>query len=274
MLQDIGRTSGRGPKRYRGVFAIVAAALDWLRLCSAVADAAVQSRVAKLPASLEQWDIFEIELDGPTDGNPFLDVELSGTFETDGEKQTVARLLRRRRRVPHSLHAEQAGPVEVHDAEQQAGTRRQERRVRSRRADRQQPRPGAREEHVPLRLRRRHAVSATRHHLLRLDAPGRRARGANAQDARRVAVQQDPHVRLPQAVHLEPERAAALRRSRARRRTSGTSRGSTRSSFSIWNSGSPSSATWASKPTSFCCIPTTKGIGASTACRTKSTIAI
>ena len=30
--------------------------------------------------SVEQWDIFELSLNGPQDGNPFLDVELSGRF--------------------------------------------------------------------------------------------------------------------------------------------------------------------------------------------------
>lgn len=39
--------------------------------------------------SLEQWDTLEIELRGPREGNPFLDVELSATFENDGEEQTV-----------------------------------------------------------------------------------------------------------------------------------------------------------------------------------------
>jgi len=35
------------------------------------------------PASVEQWSIFELALDGPTDGNPFLDVRFSASF-TDG----------------------------------------------------------------------------------------------------------------------------------------------------------------------------------------------
>ena len=35
--------------------------------------------------TVEQWDIFELSLDGPRDGNPFLDVELSATF-TRGDR--------------------------------------------------------------------------------------------------------------------------------------------------------------------------------------------
>lgn len=38
---------------------------------------------AAAPATVEQWDIFELSLPGPSDGNPFLEVELSATF-TDG----------------------------------------------------------------------------------------------------------------------------------------------------------------------------------------------
>ena len=35
--------------------------------------------------SVQQWDIFEIELAAPSDGNPFLNVQLSATF-TDGTR--------------------------------------------------------------------------------------------------------------------------------------------------------------------------------------------
>ncbi len=33
---------------------------------------------------IERWGVFELELTGPEDGNPFLDVELSARFELDG----------------------------------------------------------------------------------------------------------------------------------------------------------------------------------------------
>jgi hypothetical protein len=42
------------------------------------------------PATVEQWDVFEITLQGPSDGNPFLDVELSAQF-TQGDKTVTAR---------------------------------------------------------------------------------------------------------------------------------------------------------------------------------------
>src|SRR5688572_5002279 len=37
----------------------------------------------------ERWGVAEIVLRGPTGGNPFLDVELSATFERDGQQQRV-----------------------------------------------------------------------------------------------------------------------------------------------------------------------------------------
>ena len=37
------------------------------------------------PGTVEQWGIYEIELKGPTNGNPFLDVRFSAAF-TDGCK--------------------------------------------------------------------------------------------------------------------------------------------------------------------------------------------
>jgi hypothetical protein len=59
-------------------------------VCSyASASAQVQPAAGEQPKSLEQWDTLEIALPGPAEGNPFLDVELTGTFENDGVKQTV-----------------------------------------------------------------------------------------------------------------------------------------------------------------------------------------
>jgi len=46
------------------------------------------SAFAAAPESAEQWGIFELELRGPAEGNPFLDVAVSATF-TDGAR-TVA----------------------------------------------------------------------------------------------------------------------------------------------------------------------------------------
>lgn len=41
------------------------------------------------PTSVEQWDVFELALDGPKDGNPFLDVSFSARFR-QGERTITA----------------------------------------------------------------------------------------------------------------------------------------------------------------------------------------
>ncbi|QDU90411.1 Putative endoglucanase [Pirellulimonas nuda] len=42
------------------------------------------------PPSCEQWGVFEVELEGPATGNPFLGVELSATFSHDDQSITAA----------------------------------------------------------------------------------------------------------------------------------------------------------------------------------------
>src|SRR5258708_7337443 len=37
-------------------------------------------------ATIEQWGVYEIALNGPTNGNPFLDVKFSATFTQDDTK--------------------------------------------------------------------------------------------------------------------------------------------------------------------------------------------
>ena len=100
----------------------------------------------------------------------------------------------------------------------------------------EQSRAGSRRQHVSFRLRRRHALPGTGHDVLRLDSPGRQPAGADAEDARGVAVQQAPHVRFSQAVRLEHQRAAPLSVRQACRRRTGISPGSIRNSSSTSNS--------------------------------------
>lgn len=47
------------------------------------------SRAASAPREVERWDVFELELRGPAEGNPFTDVELSAVF-TDGFRTVEA----------------------------------------------------------------------------------------------------------------------------------------------------------------------------------------
>jgi hypothetical protein len=40
-------------------------------------------------ADIERWGIFEIVMEGPAEGNPFVDVELSGTFQYQNRQVTA-----------------------------------------------------------------------------------------------------------------------------------------------------------------------------------------
>ncbi len=51
---------------------------------------AAQEAASPGAAATEQWGVFEVELRGPTSGNPFADIELTATFEQGNNKQTVA----------------------------------------------------------------------------------------------------------------------------------------------------------------------------------------
>lgn len=90
MIQDTGRV---GPSRGLPWFAVLAIAL-WcgaslhLAAMAPIAHAAPESIGAQ--RAVEQWGTVEVELPGPTAGNPFLDVELTATFEHEGEAKTVA----------------------------------------------------------------------------------------------------------------------------------------------------------------------------------------
>ena len=171
---------------------------------------------------VEQWGVFEVALTGPTNGNPFVDVHFAARFTQGTNVGRSAGLLRWRRRLSRALHAGETGTMALHDRQQRAGTERQDRRV-----------------HGHQTVRR--TITARCAWRTRITSPTPTARpykqlgttcyawthqtesvgGADAQDARRVAVQQAPLLRLSQALHVEHQRAADAIRSKARRRQLG-----------------------------------------------------
>jgi hypothetical protein len=50
---------------------------------------AEEGDVQKPAGTIEQWDYYELTMQGPGDGNPFLDVQLSATFQRGDAKRTV-----------------------------------------------------------------------------------------------------------------------------------------------------------------------------------------
>jgi hypothetical protein len=61
-----------------------------LGLCIIFMAAPTACVCAEAAASLEQWDVFEVALKGPTDGNPFVDVTFSARFTQGGVGKEVA----------------------------------------------------------------------------------------------------------------------------------------------------------------------------------------
>ena len=157
---------------------------------------------AEAAASVEQWDVFEVALKGPTDGNPFADVSFSARFTQGGVSKEVAGFYDGEGMYRVRFMPEQAGQWRYDDEEQSRGVGWKKRRVQRRQARAQESRTGASGQYVPLRVRRRHAIQANRHDLLCVDSSGRRAGGADARDSCRRAVQQTPHVRISQELRL------------------------------------------------------------------------
>lgn len=75
---------------------LIACGLAAIALVSAAPIAAQESTVAALTGgrpsdkSYEQWDTIEVSVEGPTDGNPFIDVDFSATFTATGDKDATA----------------------------------------------------------------------------------------------------------------------------------------------------------------------------------------
>src|SRR5688572_11675167 len=100
--------------------------------------------------------------------------------------------------------------MELPNAEQSHGTGWPDGPVYLRRTVTREPWAGAGAQHVSFRIRRRVALRTGRHDLLRVDASGRGARGADARDAEDGAFQQAADVRVSQAILAQSERAASL----------------------------------------------------------------
>ena len=152
-------------------------------LASALAPLAARLAAQSPPRRIERWDRFELQLEGPRDGNPFLDVRLSAEFrqqhrtvqvdgfydgggvykvrfspDSEGEWTFVARSNRR------ELDGQTGGFVCVAPSAKNHG-------------------PVSRAQYLRFRLRRRHALLPFRHHLLRLDPSARRTPAADPRDA-------------------------------------------------------------------------------------------
>ena len=200
-------------------------------------------------ADVEQWGVWETSLVGPRDGNPYLEVQLSATFSQGDRHVTVPGFYDGDGvyRVRFSPPAQ--GQWRYETRSQPAGVERQERFLHRRSAIGEQPRTGASVQDILPALRRRHSLSSVWHYLLRVGSPDRRIAATDAQDAGRIALQQNPLLRVSQVVHLQSERTGAVRIPQAGRWHSLTSTVPIRRSGIILSGAFWICSGWVSRPT-------------------------
>jgi hypothetical protein len=259
MLQDIRRASRRELQLIRQLF--LHAALPVLGCVYAMSCASVLAAPEKNSTATEQWDVFEVELPGSSSGNPFLDVQLSGKFELDGNAQTVAGFydgdgVYRIRFMPNKLgrwkYTTESNVPEL------AG--------KSGEFEAVAPTEG---NHGPVR------VKDTFHFGYEDGSPYRQlGTTCYVWNHQGDALEEQTLATLAESPFNKIRRTSRrCIRSRAHRPTSGITRDSIRRFFNTSSSVWHNCATWASRPTSFFCIRTMGGNGASIGCRTKSTTA-
>ncbi len=179
-------------------------------LAGALAPVTTRLAAQSVARRVERWGRFELELAGPREGNPFLDVRFSAEFR------------RQHRTVPVDGFYDGAGAYKVRFSPDDEGEWNYVTRSNRRELDGQTGSfvctgPSA-ANHGPVTvrntcdfgLRRRHALLSLRHHLLRLDPSARRTAAADHRNPPQCALQQDAHVHLPEVVRLQSRRAARL----------------------------------------------------------------
>ena len=126
MLQDIGRTSRRGVATISQLLQL-ATTSHCCRCLYAATVAAGSSRCdGNCRVDSNNGTCSKSNSTGPSDGNPFLDVELTATFEPTARQQTVTGFydgdgIYRMRFMPDKV-----GTLAVHDAQQRSRARRQD----------------------------------------------------------------------------------------------------------------------------------------------------
>ncbi len=124
-------------------------------------------------AAVEKWGVFEAAFDGPSDGNPYLDVAFDAVFTHKSRDVRVPGFYDGNGHVPYALHARRRGRMVVCNALQDCCTRRKDWLPGRNGAIDRQSRPGPRAQQIPLRLCGRDAHSC---HSVRPAMPGRISR--------------------------------------------------------------------------------------------------
>ena len=157
-----------------------------------------------MPSTVATWNIFEFEAAGPADGNPFIDVTFAADFSKGSRSVPVPGFYDGDGTYRVRFMPDTEGELELPHPLQPSGARRRDRRLRLHAA-----RAGGTTGPVQVSGRHHFAYAdgtpyfpfgttcyAWTHQPL--DDAGRDAR-----DPRQGALQQDPHVRLPQGLYLQ-----------------------------------------------------------------------
>ena len=172
---------------------------------NALATGKVMQNIAPSNVSPTLWAPYELSFEGPAAGNPYVDVTLSAVFTKGDRALEVPGFydgdgIYRLRFLPDVVgiwrYRTTSNTVALNDLS--GGVER-----RPRQARRPWSGPGRRK--IPFPLRRRQSLPRHRHHRLCMELAGRRLGRGHIGDPQAGAIYQNPDVRFPQALPLQPE---------------------------------------------------------------------
>ena len=147
--------------------------------------------------SVEQWGDYELKLNGPTKGNPYLEVTLDAEFTNGQRTVSVPGFYDGNGTYIASILSGGAGGVELRHAEQPRGTERKTRLLAMHCRDREKPRSGAHRQHALSAVRRWIARVLGRYDRLSVGLREADDSGPDTRDTCELAFQQDSYVLFP-----------------------------------------------------------------------------
>ena len=125
-----------------------------------------------MATQIERWDIFEVALDGPSTGNPFVEVQVGAKFRFKHREIVVDGFYDGNGVYRVRLMPDTVGEWTYETFSNVAALDGKTGELHLHRSRGGQSWAGPCPQHLPLRLCRRHAPCLDRHHLLCLGAPG------------------------------------------------------------------------------------------------------
>ncbi len=179
-------------------------------LGAAAAEEAKTRVVGTVHAPVHRWEVFELILAGPSAGNPFVEVQWTATFALGHRTVVVDGFYDGAGKYKLRFMPDTEGEWSYSTTSNVSDLSGKTGNFICITALSLRARIGGRAQHPSFRVCRRHTLLSLWNHLLCMDASERRIAATNATDTARWAVQQDSHVRLPQELPIQPQRAAVL----------------------------------------------------------------